>query len=158
MSHPSCAARVSMSGRLPEEIECFEVYANALLREFGSADRALAAARAVVAESPDRVGYPMLWRQAALAVELCRRHHPVLLRAGQHDPCRSASDCDAVFRIRALNHDSAQPPAGPDKPSQARSCRLFAGQTTIAGNLQAQLCRLLFRSNDMVPGPVGGER
>jgi prevent-host-death family protein len=53
--------------------ECFEDYANALLREFGDADRALAAARAVVAESADKVGYPMLWRQAALAVELCQR-------------------------------------------------------------------------------------
>jgi hypothetical protein len=39
----------------------------------GSADRALAAARAVVAESAGKAGYPMLWRQAALAVELCQR-------------------------------------------------------------------------------------
>jgi prevent-host-death family protein len=53
--------------------ECFEDYASALLREFDSADRALAAARAVVAESADKAGYPMLWRQAALAVELCQR-------------------------------------------------------------------------------------
>jgi prevent-host-death family protein len=54
--------------------ECFEDYANHLLREFGgSADRALAAARAVAAGSPGKTGYPMLWRQAALAVELCQR-------------------------------------------------------------------------------------
>jgi prevent-host-death family protein len=54
--------------------ECFEDYAGDLLREFGgSADRALAAARAVIAESAGKAGYPMLWRQAALAVELCQR-------------------------------------------------------------------------------------
>jgi prevent-host-death family protein len=54
--------------------ELFEQYANDLAREFGgSADRALAAARAVAAGSPGKVGYPMLWRQAALAVELCQR-------------------------------------------------------------------------------------
>jgi hypothetical protein len=39
----------------------------------GSADRALAAARAVIAESAGKAGYPVLWRQAALAVELCQR-------------------------------------------------------------------------------------
>jgi prevent-host-death family protein len=54
--------------------ECFEGYANDLLRELGgSAERALAAARAVIAESVGKAGYPMLWRQAALAVELCQR-------------------------------------------------------------------------------------
>jgi hypothetical protein len=54
--------------------ECFEDYAGDLLREFGgSADRALAAARAVAAESAGKTGYPTLWRQAALAVELCQR-------------------------------------------------------------------------------------
>jgi prevent-host-death family protein len=54
--------------------ECFEDYADALLREFGgSADRALAAARAVAADSADETGYPMLWRHVALAVELCQR-------------------------------------------------------------------------------------
>ncbi len=54
--------------------ECFEDYADHLLRELGSsADRALAAARAVAAGSADKTGYPMLWRQAALAVELCQR-------------------------------------------------------------------------------------
>jgi len=54
--------------------ECFEDYANALLREFdASTERTLAAARAVVTESADKVGYPTLWRQAALAVELCQR-------------------------------------------------------------------------------------
>ena len=36
-------------------------------------DRALAAARAVAADAVGSVGYPMLWRQAALAVELCQR-------------------------------------------------------------------------------------
>jgi len=54
--------------------ECFEDYADHLLRELaGSADRALAAARAVVAESAGKAGYPTLWQQAALAVELCQR-------------------------------------------------------------------------------------
>lgn len=68
--------------------ECFEDYANALLREFGSADRALAAARAVVAGSADKVGYPMLWRQAALAVELCQRAVEITGRvlAGSYRP------------------------------------------------------------------------
>jgi prevent-host-death family protein len=54
--------------------ECFEDYAESLLRDLGgNADRALAAARAVAAESVPKTGYPMLWRQAALAVELCQR-------------------------------------------------------------------------------------
>jgi prevent-host-death family protein len=54
--------------------ECFEQYAGDLVREFGgSAERALAAARAVIAGSGGKAGYPMLWRQAALAVELCQR-------------------------------------------------------------------------------------
>lgn len=54
--------------------EIFEDYAGDLLREFGgNPDRALAAAKAVAAEAADKVGYPMLWRQAALAVELCER-------------------------------------------------------------------------------------
>ena len=54
--------------------ELFEDYANDLLRELGGgADRALAAARAVAAGAPRKTGYPMLWRQAALAVELCQR-------------------------------------------------------------------------------------
>lgn len=54
--------------------ECFEGYASDLLREFAdSAERALAAAQAVIAESVGKAGYPMLWRQAALAVELCQR-------------------------------------------------------------------------------------
>ena len=39
----------------------------------GSPDRALAAARAVAADASGSTGYPMLWRQAALAVELCQR-------------------------------------------------------------------------------------
>jgi hypothetical protein len=54
--------------------ECFEDYASTLLRELGgSAERALAAARAVIAESVGKAGYPTLWQQAALAVELCQR-------------------------------------------------------------------------------------
>jgi len=54
--------------------ECFEDYANALLRELGGGvERALAAARAVIAESVGKAGYPTLWQQAALAVELCQR-------------------------------------------------------------------------------------
>jgi hypothetical protein len=35
--------------------------------------------------------------------------------------------------------------------------RYLAGETACWG-LQARLCRLLFRSNGMVPGPAGGER
>jgi prevent-host-death family protein len=54
--------------------ECFEDYAGSLLRDLGgNAERALTAARAVAAESVSKTGYPMLWRQAALAVELCQR-------------------------------------------------------------------------------------
>ncbi len=54
--------------------EIFEDYATDLLREFGGdPDRTLAAARAVAAGAAGSVGYPMLWRQAALAVELCQR-------------------------------------------------------------------------------------
>jgi prevent-host-death family protein len=54
--------------------ECFEQYASDLVREFGgSAERALAAARAVIAGSAGKSGYPTLWMQAALAVELCQR-------------------------------------------------------------------------------------
>jgi prevent-host-death family protein len=54
--------------------ELFEDYAADLLRELGgSPDRTLAAARAVAAGSVGKTGYPMLWRQAALAVELCQR-------------------------------------------------------------------------------------
>jgi prevent-host-death family protein len=54
--------------------DLFEQYANDLVRELGgSADRALSAARAVIAGSPGKAGCPMLWRQAALAVELCQR-------------------------------------------------------------------------------------
>jgi hypothetical protein len=32
-----------------------------------------AAAKAVATDAASKVGYPMLWRQAALAVELCQR-------------------------------------------------------------------------------------
>ena len=54
--------------------ECFEDYAATLLRDLGGdADRALACAQAVIAESVGKAGYPMLWRQAGLAVELCQR-------------------------------------------------------------------------------------
>jgi prevent-host-death family protein len=54
--------------------ELWEEYAADVLRELGgSPDRALAAARAVAARAAGSTGYPMLWRQAALAVELCQR-------------------------------------------------------------------------------------
>ena len=54
--------------------ELWEDYAADLLREFGgSPDRALAAAQAVAAGAVGSTGYPMLWRQAALAVEMCQR-------------------------------------------------------------------------------------
>lgn len=54
--------------------ELWEDCAADLLREFGgNEDRALAAARAVAAAAVGSTGYPMLWRQAALAVELCQR-------------------------------------------------------------------------------------
>jgi prevent-host-death family protein len=54
--------------------ECFEGYANDLVRDLGgSTERALAAAWTVAAGSAPKVGYPMLWRQASLAVELCQR-------------------------------------------------------------------------------------
>jgi prevent-host-death family protein len=54
--------------------EIFEDYAHDLLREFdGSPDRALAAAQAVAADAAGKTGYPTLWRNAALAVELCQR-------------------------------------------------------------------------------------
>ena len=54
--------------------EIFEQYATDLLREFGhDSDRALTTARAVAAAAGGKVGYPMLWRQASLAVELCQR-------------------------------------------------------------------------------------
>lgn len=45
--------------------------------------RALAAARAVAASAVGRTRYPMLWRQAALAVELCQRVAEI---AGQELP------------------------------------------------------------------------
>jgi hypothetical protein len=58
----------------PTPAECFGDCANALLRELGgSADRAPAAARDVVAESVGKAGYPTLWQQASLAAELCQR-------------------------------------------------------------------------------------
>jgi prevent-host-death family protein len=54
--------------------EIFEDYARDLLREFGgSPDRALAAAQAAAAAAAGKAGYPALWRNAALAVELCQR-------------------------------------------------------------------------------------
>ena len=64
--------RGGIPGRTMAEV-C-EEYADDLLREFGgSPDRALTAARAVAINAADEVGFPMLWRQAALAVELCQR-------------------------------------------------------------------------------------
>lgn len=54
--------------------EVFEEYVTELLGEFGgSAERTLAAARAVAADMPGEVGYPARWRHAALAGELCHR-------------------------------------------------------------------------------------
>ena len=54
--------------------ECFEQYAGDVLRDLGgNVDRILACARAVIKKSPGKEGYPMLWRQASLAVELCQR-------------------------------------------------------------------------------------
>lgn len=53
--------------------ELFEDCAGDLLCDLGSAGRALAAARAVAASAVGSTGYPTLWRQAALAVELCQR-------------------------------------------------------------------------------------
>lgn len=50
--------------------EVFEEYAADLLG--GSADRALAAAAAVVADAARDVGYPARWHHDALAVELCQ--------------------------------------------------------------------------------------
>jgi prevent-host-death family protein len=64
--------RGGIPGRTMAEV--FDDYAVELLREFGgSAARALAAARSVATAAASHVGYPMLWRQAALAVELCQR-------------------------------------------------------------------------------------
>jgi prevent-host-death family protein len=54
--------------------EIFEDYARDLLGELGgSPDRALAAARAAATGSAGQAGYPALWRNTALAVELCQR-------------------------------------------------------------------------------------
>jgi len=75
--------------------EIYEQYADDLLREFGgSPDRALAAARAAAAKAPGKVGYPMLWRQAALAVELCQRAAEMAGPAlpGSYRPCSRASN------------------------------------------------------------------
>jgi hypothetical protein len=64
--------------------ELWEDYAASLLRDLGgSGDRALAASRAVAAHAIGSTGYPMLWRQAALAVELCQRGAEI---AGQELP------------------------------------------------------------------------
>ena len=54
--------------------EIFEDYAGDLLRELGNdPGRILSAARAVAAGMADRVEYPALCRNAAIAVELCQR-------------------------------------------------------------------------------------
>jgi prevent-host-death family protein len=64
--------RGGIPGRTMAEV--FEEYASDLLGEFGgSADRALAAARAVVADGEGDVGYPTRWQHTTLAVELCQR-------------------------------------------------------------------------------------
>ena len=85
--------RGGIPGRTMAEI--FEDYAGDLLREFGgSPDRALAAARAVAAGVAGKVGYPMLWRQAALAVELCQRAAEMAgeVLPGSYRPGSRASD------------------------------------------------------------------
>jgi prevent-host-death family protein len=91
--------------------EIFEDYATDLLREFGhDADRALAAARAVAVEAADKVGYPMLWRHAALAVELCERAAEI---TGQVLPgsYRPGSRASSVMRRRGpkRNHPATAP-------------------------------------------------
>ncbi len=69
--------------------EIFEDYATDLLREFGhDPDRALAAARAVAAKAVGKVGYPMLWRHVALAVEMTGQVLPGSYRPGS----RASSD------------------------------------------------------------------
>jgi hypothetical protein len=89
--------------------EIFEQYADDLLREFGhDPDRALAAARAVVVGAADKVGYPMLMRQVALAVELCERAAEITGRVlpGSYRPGSRAS---TVTRRRGprRNHAAA---------------------------------------------------
>jgi prevent-host-death family protein len=84
--------------------EIFEQYATDLLREFGhDPDRSLAAGRAVAADAADKVGYPMLWRQAALAVELCERAAEITGRIlpGSYRPGSRAS---RVMRRGALRN------------------------------------------------------
>lgn len=74
--------------------EIFEDLAGDILREFGGdPDRALAAAKAVAAKAAGKVGYPMLWRQAALAVELCERAAEMtgVVLPGSYRPCSRAS-------------------------------------------------------------------
>jgi prevent-host-death family protein len=85
--------------------ECFEDYAGAMLKDLGgSADRALACARAVIAESSGKAGYPMLWRQVALAVELCQRAIELTGRAlpGSYRPGPGRF---AVARVQKLGAD-----------------------------------------------------
>jgi len=84
--------RGGIPGRTMAEV--FEEYAGDLLGEFGgSPDRALAAARAVATNAVGSVGYPMLWRQAALAVELCQRAAEITGRVlpGSYRPGSRAS-------------------------------------------------------------------
>jgi prevent-host-death family protein len=93
--------------------EIYEQYADDLLREFGgSPDRALAAARAVAAEAAakGKVGYPMLWRQAALAVELCQRAAEMAGPAlpGSYRPCSRAG---TARRGRGRGQAAAAAPA-----------------------------------------------
>ena len=83
--------------------EIFEDYATDLLREFGhDPDRALAAARAVAATAADKVGYPMLWRHAALAVELCERAVEITGRVlpGSYRPGSRAKDPDKLRAVK----------------------------------------------------------
>ena len=89
--------------------EIYEQYATDLLREFGhDPDRALAAAQAVAVGAADKVGYPMLWRHAALAVELCQRAAEITGRVlpGSYRPGGRPGQVrqigPAIARLRAL--------------------------------------------------------
>lgn len=83
--------------------EIFEDYAKDLLREFGGdPGRARAAARAVAASAAGKIGYPMLWRQAALAVELCQRAVEITgqVLPGSYRPgSRQAASGDGLLKL-----------------------------------------------------------
>ncbi len=101
--------------------EIFEGYATDLLREFGhDPDRALAAARAVAAKAADKVGYPMLMRHVALAVELCERAVEMTGRVlpGSYRPGSRAS---SVMRRGAPGRNHAAAAADDDLALADRS-------------------------------------